>query len=134
MEWSRQRRSLLEAQSRLEERHRGLRLAKADAESARQASGGAAPQGSGSADVPLLHELREHHEELQEHHAALEVYQTTLARLSPIERNALSLASTLADAEIMLVEAGRASDQAREAWRRATDVYKKVRDMLDREE
>lgn len=84
--------------------------------------------------MPQLHELREHHEELQEHHAALAEYQSALATLPPVERNALSVATTLASAEVMLVEAGRAVDAARHAWRRATDVYKKVRDMLDRQD
>jgi hypothetical protein len=84
--------------------------------------------------MPQLHELREHHEELQEHHAALADYQTGLAELPPVERDALTLATTLEAAEVMLVEAGRAVDQAREAWRRATDVYKKVRDLLDHQE
>lgn len=84
--------------------------------------------------MPQLHELREHHEELQEHQAALAEYQTALAGEPPVERDALTLATTLAAAEVMLVEAGRAADEAREAWRRATDVYKKVRDLLDRQE
>ena len=84
--------------------------------------------------MPQLHDLREHHEELQEHHGALAEYQTALADLPPVERDALTLATTLAAAEVMLVEAGRAADRAREAWRRASDVYKKVRELLDREE
>jgi hypothetical protein len=84
--------------------------------------------------MPQLHELREHHEELQEHHGALAEYETALGELPPGDRTALTLATQLEAAEVMLVEAGRATDQAREAWRRATDVYKKVRDLLDREE
>jgi hypothetical protein len=81
-----------------------------------------------------LVELREHHEELQEHQAALAEFQTALQDARPDERHSLSLASVLESAEVMLVEAGRAVENARQAWRRATEVYQKVRDMLDREE
>lgn len=84
--------------------------------------------------MPQLHDLREHHEEVQEHHSALGEYQTALRELPRGERDALSLATTLASAEVMLVEAGRAAHEARDAWRRATEVYKKVRNMLDRQE
>jgi tetratricopeptide (TPR) repeat protein len=81
-----------------------------------------------------LLELREHHEELQEHQAALAAFETALQDAPPDERRALSVATALEAAEVMLVEAGRAVDAARQAWRRATEVYQKVRDMLDREE
>lgn len=134
MDWSRKRRSLLAAQAALEARHRALGAADAGVDSDRQGPGEASGQSAPKPGVTQLHELREHHEELQEHHAALTEYQTALAGLPPVERDALSVAATLASAEVMLVEAGRAVDQARDAWRRATDVYKKVRHMLDRQE
>jgi hypothetical protein len=131
MDWAGRRRSLLAAHAGLEERHRHINVTDVGAGPARQDKQASAPP---SREAPQLHELREHHEELQEHHAALAAYQTELAELPPVERNALSLASALDSAEVMLVEAGRAADEAREAWRKATDVYKKVRDMLDREQ
>lgn len=81
-----------------------------------------------------LVELREHYEVLQEHQAALAEFQTALRNAPPDERHALSLADALESAEGMLVEAGRAVEDARQAWRRATEVYQRVRDMLDREE
>jgi hypothetical protein len=113
------------AHAALEARHRELGAADAARRSGRQ---------EGQPAMPQLHELREHHEELQDHQTALADYQTGIASLAPVERDALTLATTLEAAEVMLVEAGRAVDEAREAWRRATEVYKKVRDLLDREE
>jgi hypothetical protein len=132
MDWPLRRRALRDAQARLEERHATLVARKVSA--GRTGSEQASRPGSGQAAGPQLHELREHHEELQEHHGALVDYQSALDDLSPTERDALSLAKALSSAEVMLVEAGRAVDEAREAWRRATAVYKKVREMLDREE
>jgi hypothetical protein len=81
-----------------------------------------------------LHDLREHHEELQEHHSALAAHETSLSDLPPADRIQLSLATTIEAAETMLVETARAVDEARNAWRKATSVYQKVRNMLDREE
>jgi len=134
MDWGRKRRSLLTAHAALEARHRALSVADAGVNSGRQAPREASRPGAGKPGMSQLHELREHHEALQEHHAALAEYQSALATLPPVERDALSVATTVASAEVMLVEAGRAVDEARDAWRRATDVYKKVRDMLDRQE
>jgi hypothetical protein len=125
MDWPRRRGALLAAHAALEARHRELGVGDAGTVSGRQ---------GGQPGLPQLHELREHHEELQEHHGALAEYETALGELPPGDRTALTLATQLEAAEVMLVEAGRAADQAREAWRRATDVYKKVRDLLDREE
>jgi tetratricopeptide (TPR) repeat protein len=140
MNWPLRRRALLDAQARLEERHAALVAPQVSAgrsgsgQAPRPGSGQAPRLDSGQAAGPQLHELREHHEDLQEHHTALADYQSALDDLSPTERDALSLGKALTSAEVMLLEAGRAVDEAREAWRRATDVYKKVRDILDREE
>lgn len=111
MNWARDRQTLLEAHMRLENRHHAL---------ARESA--------------QLHELREHHENLQAHHDALAAYETALSAGSPLERTQLTLVRTIEATEVMLVETARLVEQAREAWRQATKVYQKVRNMLDREE
>jgi hypothetical protein len=111
MDWPRQQQKLLRDHSALEAQHRHLR-----------------------AEAAQLHELREHHENLQAHHSALADYETTLATYPPADRTRFTLMTTIEATEVMLTEAAKAVEDAREAWRKATKMYQTVRNMLDRED
>jgi hypothetical protein len=111
MDWPRQQRKLLADHSSLQAQHRQLLAAQAQ-----------------------LHELREHHENLQSHHSDLANYETELASLPPPERTRLTLMPTIEATEVMLTEAAKVVEDAREAWRKATKMYQTVRNMLDRED
>jgi hypothetical protein len=111
MDWPRQQRKLLADHSSLQAQHRQLQTEPAQ-----------------------LHELREHHENLQAHHSDLADYETALASLPPPERTRFTLIPTIEATEVMLTEAAKAVEDAREAWRKATKMYQTVRNMLDRED
>jgi hypothetical protein len=111
MDWPRQQRKLLEDHAARQAQHRELQAASAQ-----------------------LHELREHHENLQAHHTDLANYETALASLPPADRTRFTLMPTIEATEVMLTEAAKAVEDAREAWRKATKMYQTVRNMLDRED
>ena len=111
MDWPRQQRKLIEDHAALQAQHRQL-----------------------LAEPAQLHELREHHENLQAHHNDLAEYQTTLASLPPPDRMRFTLMLTIETTEVMLTEAAKAVEDAREAWRKATKMYQSVRNILDRED
>jgi hypothetical protein len=111
MDWPRQQQKLVADHSALQARHREI-----------------------LAEPAQLHELREHHENLQAHHSDLAGYETALASLPPPERTRFTLMPTIEATEVMLTEAAKAVEDAREAWRKATKMYQTVRNMLDRED
>ncbi len=75
---------------------------------------------------------REHRDALIEHRDALARYTRDLAPLPESQRQRLGLARLGEAAEEMLTETLAAIDQAREAWKRATDAWHRVREKLDR--
>lgn len=79
-----------------------------------------------------LLEHREHRDELLEHREAIAQFHHDLQPLTGTQRERLDLGRVAGETDDMLTETLAAIEHAREAWKRATDAWQRVREKLGR--